>query len=359
MDAKYANTQVQSNTYNSMFSSTVTNTSGLVNNHNNNSSGRPSSELQVKLLSYNIFLRPPLVKTNASDYKDLRLRLFGEQMMQRFDIICVQELFCLGNFRVKTFLNYATKAGLVHHARMNCYFSPWNFKVFDSGLAIVSKYPIDHIDYKIYKSGTAIDKYAMKGVLCAHVNVSPECSLLVFTTHLQAIHKESHLKCASNVQYDQLVEMCSFVSRKHREYPKSNIVLMGDFNINARSSSMQLGYTDMMKLLHLHTQLSWIDTYFHVHNSHPVTYADAIQNPQTGAVEPRETVLTDKRTHLEQACLDYALFSDTQGTSGSSTKCQLYNAKVEEFFVKNEQVTQLSDHYGVSMLLKVKVDNTV
>lgn len=49
-----------------------------------------------KFLTYNIFLRPPLINNNGHDYKDLRYKLFIEKFLKKYDFINFQELF--GNF---------------------------------------------------------------------------------------------------------------------------------------------------------------------------------------------------------------------------------------------------------------------
>lgn len=41
----------------------------------------------VKLLTYNLYMRPPPVKTNASDHKDARLLDFVRKL-EDFDIVC-------------------------------------------------------------------------------------------------------------------------------------------------------------------------------------------------------------------------------------------------------------------------------
>ena len=41
----------------------------------------------IRLLTYNMFMRPPPVKTNATDFKDARLDEFVKQL-DNFDIIC-------------------------------------------------------------------------------------------------------------------------------------------------------------------------------------------------------------------------------------------------------------------------------
>jgi hypothetical protein len=52
----------------------------------------------VRLLTYNMFMRPPPVKTNATDFKDARLDEFVKQF-DNFDIICFQEVFTTLNTR--------------------------------------------------------------------------------------------------------------------------------------------------------------------------------------------------------------------------------------------------------------------
>ena len=44
--------------------------------------------MKVRLLTYNFFLRPPPVQEKGGDYKDLRLTLFIEKELHKFDIIC-------------------------------------------------------------------------------------------------------------------------------------------------------------------------------------------------------------------------------------------------------------------------------
>jgi hypothetical protein len=52
----------------------------------------------IRLLTYNIFCRPPPINSNQGDYKDARLNDFINRL-QYFDIICFQELFTTLNDR--------------------------------------------------------------------------------------------------------------------------------------------------------------------------------------------------------------------------------------------------------------------
>jgi hypothetical protein len=42
----------------------------------------------MRLLTYNLFLRPPFVKNNKDDYKNERGKLFLDYL-ENFDIICL------------------------------------------------------------------------------------------------------------------------------------------------------------------------------------------------------------------------------------------------------------------------------
>jgi hypothetical protein len=43
--------------------------------------------IKLKFLTYNIFLRPPLINNNGDDYKDLRCNLFMKKFMPDYDFI--------------------------------------------------------------------------------------------------------------------------------------------------------------------------------------------------------------------------------------------------------------------------------
>ena len=58
---------------------------------NSNKKKNPNKNLYeypIKLLTYNIFLRPPLIKNNADDYKNERTKFFLNEIID-FEIICL------------------------------------------------------------------------------------------------------------------------------------------------------------------------------------------------------------------------------------------------------------------------------
>lgn len=97
----------------------------------------------IKILTYNIFIRPPLIKNNENDWKDERLADFIP-LLEDFDIICLQEMF--GNFssRKQELIKYANKSGLFFFVDSP---SPSFFSkcVTDGGLLILSRFYIFYI----------------------------------------------------------------------------------------------------------------------------------------------------------------------------------------------------------------------
>ena len=61
---------------------------------------------KVSLLTYNVFLRPPPIKTNEDDYKEER---FEEilKVIRQYDIVCLQEMFQTGTFRLEKIIEFA------------------------------------------------------------------------------------------------------------------------------------------------------------------------------------------------------------------------------------------------------------
>jgi len=123
----------------------------------------------IRLLTYNMFMRPPPVKTNATDFKDARLDEFVKQL-DNFDIICFQEVFTTLNTRKQRLISYAQKAGLIYHAVCD---APSLFSGYatDGGLLIVSRFPIVEADFDPYPYGVVSDALSYKGVLYAKIIV--------------------------------------------------------------------------------------------------------------------------------------------------------------------------------------------
>jgi len=114
--------------------------------------------MEVKVLSYNIFLRPPTIKNNSDDFKNERMKEFLN-VMHNYDVIALQEIFALGNFRPNRIIAHAKSLGF-HFCIRSTNPLPLSRKNFlDAGLIILSRYPILERDFHIYKYGNQIDSW--------------------------------------------------------------------------------------------------------------------------------------------------------------------------------------------------------
>lgn len=95
-------------------------------------------EISLRLLTYNLFLRPPGIKTNFSDYKDDRLDDFIA-IMKQFDIICLQEVFGTLSHRKEKLIKKAIKSGFyfIESSPDPSFFSRY---LIDGGLVILSRF---------------------------------------------------------------------------------------------------------------------------------------------------------------------------------------------------------------------------
>jgi hypothetical protein len=59
----------------------------------------------IRLLTYNIFLRPPFIRNNADDYKNERFEEFLNHL-DNYDVIALQEMFSLVIYRQFSKINY-------------------------------------------------------------------------------------------------------------------------------------------------------------------------------------------------------------------------------------------------------------
>ena len=350
---------------------------------------------QLQILSYNVFMRP-LVKTNESDYKDLRLEeLIKVWKERKFDIICLQELFSTGSKRMDRLLGeFSNEKGWNY-----IHLSSWwrKMKPIDSGLSILSRFPIIEKDAMVFTQGSDIDGYTTKGVISALIDLSSsekKQHLLVFNTHTQANYDLQNAKYWE-IQQSQFSEMALFILEKRKQHPGVPMVLCGDLNVDARNKNewyhwmmkqlldinneeashaetLKISLTKTLPEGHLLTQSTLptpktefnntkqfriTDLILEKLGSHPITFGDVIEemmDNQEKIEKPKEVHLTHPHTLCTKERLDYILLlKDKDVTDITSLQCN--DCAVEPFFRqpidKDFPCTQLSDHYGVSAKL--------
>lgn len=130
----------------------------------------PNKKLTLKFLTYNIFLRPPMINNNGDDFKDLRYKLFVEKFLPEFDFINFQELFSNFNSRKGKMIKEAKSLGYKWTAKSPK--PPFFSKFFiDSGLLTLSKYEIVVKKFLPFKYKSGIDGIAFKGCLYSKIKI--------------------------------------------------------------------------------------------------------------------------------------------------------------------------------------------
>lgn len=192
----------------------------------------------IKLLTLNIFLRPPPVKNNEDDWKDERLEEFCK-IIHDFDIICLQEMFGSFNSRKQKLFRAATKSGFFFFIDT---ISPSFVSKYmvDGGLVILSRFPIVAYSFTPYRYGVLSDSLAQKGLLYAKIKIK-DSFLHLFSTHLQASYFDSGetlFKVSLDTRAYQIQQINHIVSEVlGQQYNKMSdkVILVGDYNVDAHS----------------------------------------------------------------------------------------------------------------------------
>ncbi len=201
---------------------------------------------EIKVLTYNIFLRPPLIKNNENDWKDERLADFCNQI-HKFDIICLQEMFGSFNNRKQMLIRAASLAGFFFYVDTGSPSFVSKYLV-DGGLLILSRFPIIATSYMQYRFGVVADSLAEKGIIYAKIQIK-DSHLHLFTTHLQASYfdsGESNFITSFHTRMEQIKQINHFMTEVLKnEYDKKSdkILLLGDLNVDA----LEYKYTQPVK----------------------------------------------------------------------------------------------------------------
>ena len=267
--------------------------------------GEPLWRPEIKILTYNIFIRPELPLASLNEYQEDRLEMFVDHVLPNYDIVCLQEMFHVPlTSRRRILIDEAKSAGFFwhHHSNKNSYFSP----TIDGGLLVLSKLPIVKTDFLNFSSAAFADWYATKGVLYCLVQCGPTQGhfIHVFCTHLQATYSDETKQVSEKVRAEQLEQMTVFIDkcvRSNRNGDGWPIVVCGDVNVQCRASALDGSdsqeYIGMMRILRkgfgvrgefIRDLAKEIDGV-----THPVTYGEAHAD-HSGRILTREKSLSDQ-----------------------------------------------------------------
>lgn len=109
----------------------------------------------ARFLTLNIFMRPPLIKNNWSDYKDDRLAYIEKYILPEYDVITFQESFAFATRRKDHLITTARNLGFNYHLESPRKY-PWQLSV-DGGLLLISRFPIRESSIIEYPRGQHSD----------------------------------------------------------------------------------------------------------------------------------------------------------------------------------------------------------
>ena len=188
---------------------------------------------KIRFLTLNLYLRPPPIHENKSDFKELRTDYFIEHILPNYDIICLQEVFDLFNSRKERIINAALNLGFTSWATSPIPSFLSTFSI-DGGLLILSRFPIVETDWGDYRIGAFPDSMCDKGVLYCKLDVLGT-NIHILTTHTQSSYPTIQLhdfQFYREVRRQQFRTARSLIDNKY--VPGELMVLLGDLNVDAR-----------------------------------------------------------------------------------------------------------------------------
>ncbi|QQR88758.1 MAG: endonuclease/exonuclease/phosphatase family protein [Myxococcales bacterium] len=184
---------------------------------------------ELKLLSYNIFLRPEVVDwiLGSRDRADCRAAPLADVIKQGdFDIVALQET---QHQPAWDKLDHRLGSSLPFRLTGQPSAFAWaDTRPVNGGNSLLSRYPIERFYTESYRNCTASDCLARKGFVHVLIKVAPDFKVNVVGTHLNS----GSSMLAWRARRKQLIQLGSYLNHEAliKAWPT---VLLGDLNVDA------------------------------------------------------------------------------------------------------------------------------
>lgn len=207
----------------------------------------------LKILTYNVYSLPTTLSNNniTGRLKDIPNQIKG------YDVVMFQEVFSShrepllntlsSEYPYQTYIPKRSKSSL--------------FNFYDSGVIILSRYPIEKMADQIYSDCTGKDCFAEKGLVYAKI-LKGKKAYHVFNTHTAAYETDK----AREIRFKQIHELKAFIDKQ--KIPSNEAVLIGgDLNIN-KLIHLNTDYKKLLEILNVSAPIST--------GYHSATYAPSV-----------------------------------------------------------------------------------
>lgn len=272
----------------------------------------------LRVLTYNVFLRMKFgVDKESAAYDDWKNERAGALIpaLAAYDVVALQEAWLvLDEGRTARILRDAEKAGFTYWARAPC--ELWKCPT-NAMLLVLSKHPLQDVEFTSYHSCSGEDCLADKGALAVTVVPfgNPDCAFSLVNTHMDAsLHASRPGDALPEAQAKQLAEV---VARRNQTRP---VLVSGDLNMEARGPLWQkISQAYFPTLQDVGTRAG--------------TFFGGLRQPEPDAAER----------------LDYLLWRP-EAQQGLSQVPD--SSRVDRFDVRGKPFATLSDHFGTSTVLR-------
>jgi len=186
--------------------------------HNNTETESLSGTEQLKVLSYNIYALPFVASKIGDRLAEIHHHVQG------YDALILQEVF--DSARNELLNALAQEYPYQTHIPRVSIWSNTNFNVFDSGVVILSRYPIVNVADYIYPDCSGTDCMADKGIIYAEI-IKHGKAYHIANTHTASFDTDE-ARALRQVQFQQMRNLVNA-----QQAPAFDAVLFGgDFNVN-------------------------------------------------------------------------------------------------------------------------------
>lgn len=289
----------------------------------------------MKILTYNFYCRPRFI---FNDKQIKRTQIIGRMNhLDKFDVVMFQELF--DNKVYKKMKKIMKEKGFIYKTkRVDKKYVP----LMNGGCVIFSKERIIKSDMLIFKPGQIFNAMSLKGVNYACIYDSKSQKVLnVFNTHLDTFSQEERTNQMKNIK--------KWMKNSLNLNENDNIIIGGDWNINfytkEKENIEEVFNMEICKMNFLNNYVKWT-----CYNKNDwVIRRDLDKNEENELLDM--FVLSNNVNY--ELCNLHMFKSDKLIKSKAISMSTPFYFNIYDSFKKFSNIMDLSDHYGVSINLKL------